>query len=192
MSFLRSHDVLATPFRSGLRSPFPAWPSCWSAFRLWSASISSPTALSTLPSADICATVRMNRFILSHNSVTWRRSPEVSSTAFDAQATDLPPVGLMDMDFAITSPLARHRTPPIRFLFIGSQSLLRTSFRPRLAATVISPLRLAITSRPSRCDEEDLHLPAVKHARHTKKRPGSLPGPTSYAIVVYPISRQRR
>jgi hypothetical protein len=119
MSFLRSHDVLATPFRSGLRSPFSAWPSCWS-FRLWSASISSPTALSTLPSADYCATVRMNGFILSHNSVTWRRSPEVSSTAFDAQATDLPPVSLMDMDFAITSPLARHRTPPIRFLFIGS------------------------------------------------------------------------
>jgi len=34
----------------------------------------------------------------------------------------------------------------------------------------ISPLRFAITSRPSRC-EEDLHLLAVKHARHTKKWP---------------------
>jgi hypothetical protein len=32
---------------------------------------------------------------------------------------------------------------------------------------VISPLRFAITSRPSRC-EEDLHLQAVEHARHTK------------------------
>ncbi|MGB7284896.1 MAG: hypothetical protein WBE13_21725, partial [Candidatus Acidiferrum sp.] len=40
------------------------------------------------------------------------------------------------------------------------------SFRPRLAASVISPLRFAITSRPSRC-EEDLHLLAVEHARHT-------------------------
>jgi hypothetical protein len=30
------------------------------------------------------------------------------------------------------------------------------------------PLRFAITSRPSRC-EEDLHLLADKHARHTKK-----------------------
>ena len=28
VSFLRSHNVLATPFRSGLRSPFPAWPIC--------------------------------------------------------------------------------------------------------------------------------------------------------------------
>src|SRR6266404_9873887 len=47
-------------------------------------------------------------------------------------------------------------------------SLLRASFRPRLAASVISPLRFAITSRPSRC-EEDLHLLAVKHARRTKE-----------------------
>ena len=30
------------------------------------------------------------------------------------------------------------------------------------------PLRFAITSRPSRC-EEDLHLLADKHARHTKQ-----------------------
>src|SRR5580700_2874751 len=54
--------------------------------------------------------VRMNCFILSHDSVTWRRSPEVSSTAFDAQPPDLPPVSLMDMGFAIISPLARHRS----------------------------------------------------------------------------------
>src|SRR5215469_365111 len=33
-SFLRSRDLLATPFRSGLRSPFPARPICCSAFRL--------------------------------------------------------------------------------------------------------------------------------------------------------------
>src|SRR5215469_9125982 len=33
-----------TGYRSGLRSPFPAWPSCCSAFRHWSASIASPTA----------------------------------------------------------------------------------------------------------------------------------------------------
>jgi hypothetical protein len=30
-------------------------------------------------------------------------------------------------------------------------------------------LRFAITSRPSRC-EEDLHLLAVDHARHTTKK----------------------
>ena len=45
--------------------------------------------------------------------------------------------------------------------------LLHASFRPRLTAT---PLRFAITSRPSRC-EEDLRLLADKHARHTQKQP---------------------
>jgi hypothetical protein len=39
-------------------------------------------------------------------------------------------------------------------------------------------LRFAITSRPSRC-EEDLHLPAIDHARHTTKKrpPGSVRRP---------------
>src|ERR1700682_4678905 len=62
----------------------------------------------------------MNRFTLSHDSVTCRRSPQVSSTAFDAQPPDLPPVSLMDMGFAVLCPLARHRRPRIRFLFISS------------------------------------------------------------------------
>src|SRR3977135_4299384 len=62
----------------------------------------------------------MNRFTLSHDFVTCRRSPEISSTAFDAQPPDLPPVSLMDMGFAIMCSLARHRRPHIRFLFIGS------------------------------------------------------------------------
>ena len=74
----------------------------------------------TTPWADFYDMVRMNRFILSHDSVTCRRSPEVSSTAFDTQPPDLPPVSLMDMGFAVPCPLARHRRPPIRFLFIGS------------------------------------------------------------------------
>jgi hypothetical protein len=67
--------------------------------------------------------------------------------------------------------LARHKASnPV--LVHRLASLLRASFRPRLAASVISPLRFAITSRPSRC-EEDFHLLAVKHARHTRKRGGS-------------------
>jgi len=33
-SLLRSRDLLATPFRSDLCSPFPAWPIGCSAFRL--------------------------------------------------------------------------------------------------------------------------------------------------------------
>jgi hypothetical protein len=74
-----------------------------------------------VPSADFCDTIKINRFTLGHESVTCRRSPEVSSTAFNAQPPDLPPVSLMDMGFAIMCLLARHRRPPIRFLFIGSR-----------------------------------------------------------------------
>jgi hypothetical protein len=43
--------------------------------------------------------------------------------------------------------------------------LLHAAFRPRLATT---PLRFAIPSPPSGW-EEDFHLQAVEHARHTKK-----------------------
>jgi hypothetical protein len=45
--------------------------------------------------------------------------------------------------------------------------LLRASFGPHLTVT---PLRFAITSPPSGC-EEDLHLQAVEHARHTNVTP---------------------
>jgi hypothetical protein len=50
--------------------------------------------------------------------------------------------------------------------------LLDASFRPRLAASVISPLRFASPSPPSGW-VEDLHLQAVKRARHTKKEAAS-------------------
>jgi hypothetical protein len=39
-------------------------------------------------------------------------------------------------------------------------------------------LRFTITSRPSRC-EEDLHLPAIEHARHTTK---------SYVVIMYDVT----
>ena len=73
-----------------------------------------------MPSADFCPRVRMNYFTLSPACVTCSRSPEVSSTAFNAQPPDLQPVPLMDMDFAILGPLVRHRMPHIWFLSIGS------------------------------------------------------------------------
>src|SRR5947207_8207598 len=97
----------------------------------------------------------------------------------------------MDMGFAIIRSLTRHRKPLIRFLFIGSHLLLRASFRPRLAASVISPLRFAITSRPSRC-EEDLHLLAVKPARHTKESPASRPGSLLVRVEVFMGELSRR
>src|SRR6267378_1398527 len=73
----------------------------------------------------------------------------------------------MDWDFAAIGQLVRTLPASYPVLVHRLASLLRASFRPRLAASVISPLRFAITSRPSRC-EEDLHLLAIEHARHTK------------------------
>src|ERR1035437_7370311 len=73
-----------------------------------------------MPAADFCCTVRRDCSILSPDSGTCSRPPEVSSTAFNAQPPDLQPVPLMDVDFAINSPLVRHRMPRIWFLFIGS------------------------------------------------------------------------
>jgi hypothetical protein len=86
-------------------------------------------------------------------------------TAFNAKPPDLQPVPLMDMDFATLSSLVRHRMPRIGFLFIGSHLCSTLLSDPRLATT---PLRFAIPSPPSGW-EEDFHLQAVKHARHTKK-----------------------
>src|SRR6267378_2740176 len=75
----------------------------------------------------------------------------------------------MDWDFAAIGQLVRTLPASYPVLVHRLASLLHASFRPRLAASVISPLRFAITSRPSR-SEEDLHLLVVKHARHTKKK----------------------
>jgi hypothetical protein len=120
-----------------------------------------------MPSADFCCEIKAPCDAFSHESATRNRSPEVSSTAFSAQPPDLQPVPLMDMDFAVTCPLVRHRMPLIRFLYIGSR-LCCASFRPHLAAT---PLRFAMTSPPSGC-QRDFHDPrAVEHARHTTKTP---------------------
>jgi hypothetical protein len=56
-----------------------------------------------------------------HESETRKRSPEISSIAFRAQSSDLPPVSLRNMGVAIIGPLAGHRRSRIRFLFIGSR-----------------------------------------------------------------------
>src|SRR6266536_4004837 len=99
-----------------------------------------PTRVGTMPSADFCCTVRTPYDVLSHDSVTNSRSPEISSTAFDTRPPDLPPAPLMEMGFAITCSLARHRRPHHPVLVHRPVSLLHASFRPHLAAT---PLRFA-------------------------------------------------
>jgi hypothetical protein len=73
-----------------------------------------------MPAADFCCQVREGLPSLSPVSRTDSRSPEVSSTAFRTQPPDLQSAPLMDMGFTVNCPLARHRMPRIRFLFIGS------------------------------------------------------------------------
>jgi hypothetical protein len=85
----------------------------------------------------------------------------------------------MEVGFAVFGPLARCRRPHHPVFVHRLAPLLHASFRPRLATT---PLRFAITSPPSGC-EEDFHLQAVKHARHTKKG-GTLKGPAFFAKTV--------
>src|SRR5437016_14497239 len=77
--------------------------------------------------------------------VTCSRPPDVISTAFHAQPPDLPPVPLMDVDFAITCSLARHRRPhQIQFLSIGSRvcSTLLSDLASRLGPCASLSLRL--------------------------------------------------
>ena len=125
-----SRRVLATPINP-FRGPFGP----------------SPPEADTTPAADFCRPVRMDRSTLSLVSQTNGRSPEVSSTAFDAQPSDLQPVPLMDMDFAVASPLVRHCLPLIRFLSIGS----------RLCSMLLSDP----ASRRHPCTSLSLHLHQV-------------------------------
>jgi hypothetical protein len=119
-----------------------------------------------MPAADFCRAIRKNLFLLRPDSGTRRRPPEVSSTAFSAQPPDLPPAALMDLGFAVSCPLARCRRPHHPVFVHRLAPLLHAAFRPRLTTT---PLRFAIPSPPSGW-EEDFHLQAVEHARHTRSQ----------------------
>ena len=108
-----------------------------------------------MPSADFCCEIKAPCGAFSHDSATHSRSPEVSSTAFRAQPPDLQPVPLMDMGFAVICPLARHRMPLIRFLYIGSH--------------VCSALLLDPPSPERPCASLSLHLHQVVKGTFTPK-----------------------
>src|SRR5208282_2396037 len=129
------------------------------------------SSLPTLPAADFCRPVRIDHSTLSPDSETNGRSPAVSSTAFRTQPADLQPVPLMDTGFAVIRPLARHRMPLIRFLFIGS--------------CVCSTLLSDPASRRRRCALLSLHLhqvvkgtftPKLSNMLGTRKYPPAKPG----------------
>jgi hypothetical protein len=145
-----------------------------------------------MPSADFCRQVRIDRSTLSPDSGTNGRSPEVSSTAFCTQPADLQPVPLMDMGFAVIRPLARHRMPLIRFLYIGSY----------VCSTLLSDLasrrrRCASLSLPGRTGEfhsepptdPDVNL-SIHPARATQRRlPPSIKTRSSSGFPLTPPRR---
>src|SRR2546421_10796022 len=135
-----------------------------------------------MPSADSRCTVRMNYSILSRASVTCGGSPEVSSTAFDAQPPDLPPVCLVDTGFAVLCQLAPHRRPHHPVLVHRLPSLIHASFRPRLATT---PLRFSSPSPPPGWAGGFHPLP-VEHVRHTKEN-ARLVCPAGLASFFFPF-----
>src|SRR2546430_15788177 len=98
-----------------------------------------------MPSADSRPTVKMDCSTLSHDSVTCGGSPEVSSTAFDAQPPDLPPVCLVDTGFAVLCQLAPHRRPHHPGLVLRLPPFFPPFFRPPPPST---PLPLPIPSPP--------------------------------------------
>jgi hypothetical protein len=85
--------------------------------------------------------------------------PQICRGKFDrlrCATADLPPVGLMDMGFAIMGSLARlHRRPLIRFLFIGSH--------------LCSTLPSDPASRQSPCASVTLHLHLVGYRTFTSQ-----------------------
>jgi hypothetical protein len=116
----------------------------------------------TMPSADSRCTVRMDRSILRHDSVTCRGSPEVSSTAFDAQPPDLPPVWV-EAGFAVAVQLAPHCRPRHPVLVHRLVPLIHASFRLRLRTT---PSRFSSPSPPPGW-AGDFHPQTVEQVRHT-------------------------
>src|ERR1035441_4746817 len=133
-------------------------------FGIRSASLALPTSRPNMPSAD--SAPRSSR--LSTASVaeaTRSRSPGVSTAAFHAQSPNLRFAPLMDMGFAVSRPLVRHRR-----LISGSCPSTRT-FAPRFFRTSPrddSPCVITSPSPPSGW-AGDFHPQAAEHAQHTTK-----------------------
>ena len=148
--------TLSTPGKLSRSCLAGAWP-LMRAAHYYSRSRFGPSSQvgTHMPSADFCRPIRVNHSTLSPEFGTNGRSPEVSSTAFRTQPPDLQPVPLMDMGFAVICPLARHRMPLIRFLYIGS--------------CVYSTLLSHLASRRRRCASLSLHLHQVVKRTFTSK-----------------------
>src|ERR1700732_1148124 len=98
-------------------------------------------------------------------AATQSRSPGVSSVAFCAQSPDLRFAPLMDMDFAVSSPLVRHSRLVSGFCPSTRTFALRFLQTPPRGG---SPCVLASPSPPSGW-AGDLHPQTAEHAHHTTK-----------------------
>ncbi len=116
--------------------------------------------------ADFYHMVRSALTFLSHESVTYGRSPEVSATAFRAQGPDLHLTPLMDMDFAIIRSLVRRSC-----LISGSCSSPR-AFARRFLRTpfCIGALALCYPSPPSGWGKTSTS--ELSHMLGTQRAPG--------------------
>src|SRR6266446_3544578 len=118
-----------------------------------------------MPSADFCPVVKLPLDNLSRKA-TQDRSPGVISAAFRAQSPDLRFASLMDMDFAVSSPLVR------RWRLISGICPSTRTFVPRFLQTSPrddGPCVITSPSPPSGW-AEDFHLQAAEHAQHTTNR----------------------
>ena len=69
-----------------------------------------PSSLRRLRRPLLTPAIRPEHLAMSSVTIPCHTAdPEISSTTFDTRLPDLPPVSLMDMGFAITRQLARHR-----------------------------------------------------------------------------------
>jgi hypothetical protein len=123
------------------------------------------TAVTPMPSADFCRPVTRDcsrvSLLRDKQQISRGKSNRFQRTTAGFTNSALDGSGLRS---TVQTRPTLHAS--IRFLSIGSRLCFHTSFRPLLAET---PLRFAITSRPSGC-ERDFHPLAVKHARHTRPR----------------------
>jgi hypothetical protein len=96
-----------------------------------------------MPAADFCPTVGVDCSTLSPDSGTCGRPPVIRTTAFDAQPPESTSSALDGCGLRCTEPARPALQASYPMLVHRLASLLRASFRPRLATT---PLRFAITS----------------------------------------------
>ena len=121
----------------------------------------------TMPSADFCAAVRSPHGSFSPESGTRRRPPEVSSTAFTAHLPNLQPGLAVDTGLRGSGPARPTQTAsysvPVRQVAVLLPRFLQTAPRGHRPC---ASLALCLHQTWA----EDLHLRAVKHARHTRSR----------------------